>query len=371
MWSEVWGSVTEAFTSALRFLHDLVASVPFLEGAAWGWAIVLLTVIVRVLMLPLAIKQTRSMRAMQKLQPQIKELQRKYKVDRSLMKKDPEQYRAKRQKLNEEMMALYQREGANPAASCLPLLAQAPIFIALFWTLRDAAALRGAGFYFFTAVGDGGLEMVVRDAGWPGWLLIVLMSGTMFWSQKQMMARNSAQTADNPMAQQQKIMLYVMPVFLAVISLQFPLGILLYWVTTNMWQGLQQFIILREVKHDLEGEAPESAPSGPSKGATSGRTGGSAPGGERRDDGGGRGGSRESKTTGDGAGIADRVRRRSRGGRRRGGEDGSGDGTGGRAASGGNGRRPPQEHGSSNGEGQGGRRRRGHLPRRGDHQEEA
>ncbi len=278
MWSEFVDSILGAFTSALTFLHDLVAVVDFLEPAAWGWAIVLLTLIARVLLLPLAIKQTRSMRAMQKLQPQIKELQKKHKVDRSLMKKDPEQYKAKRQKLNEEMMALYQREGANPAASCLPLLAQAPIFIALFWTLRDAPELRGAEFYFFTAVGEGGLEQIVRGSGWPGWLLILLMSGTMFWSQRQMMAKNAAQMADSPMAQQQKVLLYVMPVFLAVISINFPMGVLLYWVTTNFWQVAQQAIILREVQHEAEVEAAEhkdepasGPPRGPSKGATSGK----------------------------------------------------------------------------------------------------
>ena len=253
---QIWQSILDVFHGALSFLHDVVASVPFLESAAWGWAIVLLTLIIRVLLLPLAIKQTRSMRAMQALQPQLKELQKKYKVDRDLMKKDPEQYRAKKQKLNEEMMALYQREGANPAASCLPLLAQAPIFIALFWTLRNAGEvggdLRGAEFYFFTSVGDGGLEQLVSQAGWPGWLLILLMSGTMFWSQRQMMARNAAQMANNPMAQQQKILLYVMPVFLAVISFNFPMGVLLYWVTTNFWQVAQQAIILREVQHEVE-----------------------------------------------------------------------------------------------------------------------
>jgi YidC/Oxa1 family membrane protein insertase len=250
--SGITNAVTSFFGDILRFLHDLVAQVGFLEAAAWGWAIILLTLIVRIALLPLAIKQTRSMRAMTALQPQMKEIQKKYKVDRELMRKDPETYKAKKQKLNEEMMALYQREGVNPAASCLPLLAQAPIFLALFWTLRDYDPLIGAEFYFFTAVGEGGLEQLVSQAGWPGWLLIVLMSGTMFISQKQMMARNASQMADNPMAQQQKILLYVMPVFLAVISFNFPMGILLYWVTTNFWQVAQQWIILREVQHEVE-----------------------------------------------------------------------------------------------------------------------
>jgi YidC/Oxa1 family membrane protein insertase len=157
----VWQSIRDtslgALEAALTFLHDVVE--PLTGVHAWGWAIILLTLAIRILLLPLAIKQTRSMRAMQALQPQIKELQKKYKVDRDLMRKDPEQYKAKKQKLNEEMMALYQREGANPAASCLPLLAQAPIFLALFWMLRAAGEeggdISGAPFYFFTEFGPG------------------------------------------------------------------------------------------------------------------------------------------------------------------------------------------------------------------------
>jgi YidC/Oxa1 family membrane protein insertase len=256
-------TVLDAFEAALTFLHDIFVT-PFGDNA-WGWAIIALTLIVRIALLPLAIKQTRSMRAMQALQPQIKELQKKYKVDRDLMRKDPEQYKAKKQKLNEEMMALYQREGANPAASCLPLLAQAPIFLALFYTLRRSDDLIGAPFYFFTRyVPEEGLAGIVSNAAWPGWLLIILMSGTMFISQKQMMARTAAtQDADaNPMAQQQKILLYVMPVFLAVISFQFPLGILLYWVTTNFWQVAQQWIILREVQHEVEEGTLADKPGG-------------------------------------------------------------------------------------------------------------
>ncbi|MEX0869341.1 MAG: YidC/Oxa1 family membrane protein insertase [Nitriliruptoraceae bacterium] len=266
-------SVLAWFEGILTFFHDIFVSVFGIHS--WGWAIISLTLIVRILLLPLAIKQTRSMRAMQAIQPQMKELQKKYKVDREVMKKDPEQYRAKRAKLNEEMMALYKREGVNPAASCLPLLAQAPVFLALFWTLRGMDDLVGQPFYFFTRYAPGGLESNVSTAGWPGWLMIVLMSGTMFWSQRQMMARNAANQGDNPMAQQQKILLYVMPVFLAVVSWQFPLGILLYWVTTNFWQVAQQAIILREVREEAEADS-EPRPDAPrrlSPGASSGAGG--------------------------------------------------------------------------------------------------
>jgi YidC/Oxa1 family membrane protein insertase len=276
-------SVLGVFSAVLEYIHDLVE--PVFGVHSWGWAIIGLTLLARILLLPLAIKQTRSMKAMQQLQPQIKAIQDKYKTDRDLMRKDPEKYRARKQKQQQEMMALYQQEGANPAASCLPLLAQAPIFLALFWTLRDEKELLGAPFYFITEATAGGLEKLVSTAGWPGWLLIVLMSGTMFFSQKQMMARNAASMVDNPMAQQQKILLYVMPIFLAVVSFQFPLGILLYWVTTNFWQIAQQAIILREsskvevasgakggpATSGGNGKASPSATSGGSRGATSGR----------------------------------------------------------------------------------------------------
>jgi YidC/Oxa1 family membrane protein insertase len=364
VWQTIRDGALGALESALTFLHDIVE--PLAGVHAWGWAIILLTLGIRILLLPLAIKQTRSMRAMQALQPQIKELQKKYKVDRDLMRKDPEQYKAKKQKLNEEMMALYQREGANPAASCLPLLAQAPIFLALFWMLRAAGEeggeISGAPFYFFTSFGEGGLEQIVRGAGWPGWLLIALMAGTMFWSQKQMMARNAAQMADNPMAQQQKILLYVMPAFLAFISLNFPMGILLYWVTTNVWQVAQQAIILREVQHEVEagtladhkgGEAARKPTkgTGPSRGGSPKGSTGSATSGSKKGkptDGGGADGRGPKKGAGkggkSGAGIGPDN-----------GQGGSTDGAEGTS----NGKRPDDDRSPRPS------KKRDHLPRRG------
>ena len=266
MFRSLADSVLAFLEGVLTVLHDLV--VPVFGVHSWGWAIILLTLVVRILLLPLAIKQTRSMRGMQAIQPKIKEIQKKHKVDKELMRKDPEKYRAKRAKMNEEMMALYQEEGVNPAASCLPLLAQAPVFIALFWTIRGMDELQNAPFYFFTDFitvredGFTGLGALVSAAGWPGWFLILVMSGTMFITQKQMMARTAASGADNPMAQQQKILLYVMPLFLAVISFQFMLGLLLYWVTTNIWQVAQQWIILREVKAEAESGELKDKPGG-------------------------------------------------------------------------------------------------------------
>ena len=297
----MWTAILDIFTSALHSIAGFID--PVFGANSYGWAIIVLTVIIRVLLLPLAVKQTRSMRAMQKLQPKIKALQKKYKVDRDMLKKDPETYRARKQKMNEEMMALYKEEGVNPASGCLPLIAQAPIFIALFEALRHAQEIQNAPFYFFTdfiAKGSEatGLGASTSAAGWPGWVLIVLMAGTMFYSQRQMMNRT-----DNDGNQQQKILMYVMPVFLAFVSQGLPLGVLLYWVTTNVWQTGQQAVILREVKHEIDeggkggrgpGKAGNTTPkvSGPSSGGN-----GSAKKRPASKQGGGKGGSSGPKST--------------------------------------------------------------------------
>lgn len=272
--SDLWNGIRDLFVSALDALHSLFSFVG--DEPAWGFAIIALTLIVRIMLLPLAIKQTRSMRAMQQLQPKIKAIQKKHKADRELMKKDPERYKAQRQKMNEEMTALYKDAGVNPAGGCLPLIAQAPIFIALFSVLRtpvgdnpnlvpDSALdrLLHADFYFFTP-GPEGLSMGANQAGIAGIALILLMAGSMFWSQRQMLAK-TAVTADSSQMQQQKIMMYVMPVFLAVISFNFPMGVLLYWVTTNIWQIAQQAIILYEVDHT------SPAPNGGDEGTKGGQ----------------------------------------------------------------------------------------------------
>jgi YidC/Oxa1 family membrane protein insertase len=249
----IWNSFLDVIAAALTALHDVLEPL-FGFDAAWGWAIIGLTLIVRTLMLPLAIKQIRSMRGMQAIQPRVKEIQEKYKVDRDLMKKDPERYQKLKAQQNEKLMELYKEEGVNPASSCLPLLLQMPVFFALFRVLGDDSVegLADAQFYFFTSfVSDDaafeGLGASVSAAGWPGWLLIAMMAGTMFLTQRQMQARN---TAEGPQATQQKIMMYVFPVFLAAISFNFPLAVVLYWVTTNIWQSVQQYVMLRTASEE-------------------------------------------------------------------------------------------------------------------------
>lgn len=187
--------------------------------ANYGIVIILLTLIVRLVLTPLTISQTRSMARMQKMQPQIKELQKKYKDDK--------------QKLQQETMEFYRKNNVNPLAGCLPLLLQMPVFFALFGALRFPSER-------VTEVVDNfsflWMDLNERD---PYYILVILMVATMFLSTKM-------STTD---PKQSKIM-YIMPVVFGFISWQFPAGILVYWVTTNVWSIGQQYIVNRIVKKD-------------------------------------------------------------------------------------------------------------------------
>ena len=187
--------------------------------ANYGIVIILLTLIVRLVLTPLTISQTRSMARMQKMQPQIKELQKKYKDDK--------------QKLQQETMEFYKKNNVNPLAGCLPLLLQMPVFFALFGALRfpsERVTDVVTNFNFLW------MNLNERD---PYYILVILMVGTMFLSTKM-------STTD---PSQSKIM-YIMPVVFGFISWQFPAGILVYWVTTNVWSIGQQYIVNKIVKRD-------------------------------------------------------------------------------------------------------------------------
>lgn len=250
--SELWNSLIDGLASLLRALHDLVE--PVFGVYAWGWGIILLTLVVRVVLLPLAIKQTTSMRAMQGLQPEIKRIQAKYKTDRGLAKSDPEKFREQREKQQAELQSLYKDRGVNPAAGCLPLVAQMPVFFALFSVLNTARIdeLQAAPFYLVERLS----LSAPGGAGIGAFLLIAIMGATTFFSQRQMMANNPS-LRDQP---QQKIMLYAMPVMLTVFGVNFPVGVLLYWVTTNLWTMGQQFVMFRKLGPvGAEGTSPAPA----------------------------------------------------------------------------------------------------------------
>ncbi len=186
----------------------------------YGIVIILLTIIVRLILTPLTITQTRSMARMQKIQPQLKELQKKYKDDK--------------QKLQQETMAFYKQNNVNPLAGCLPLILQMPVFFALFQALRNPTekvtdVVKDFNFLW--------MNLNERD---PYYILVILMVATMFLSTK-------LSTTD---PKQSKFM-YILPVVFGFISWQFPAGILVYWVTTNVWSIGQQWIVNKIVKRDV------------------------------------------------------------------------------------------------------------------------
>lgn len=239
---------------------------PANSGWAWGGAIILLTVLMRIVLFPLFVKQIHSSRKMQALQPQVAALRKKYKNDR--------------QRLNQEMMKLYQENGANPIAGCLPLLVQMPVFFGLFGVLRglsDAhtgttshgisaklvasaqkANIFGAhiGDTFRNAWGHGITSALIITG-----LAVIISSTTTFFTVRSSMKRQPAMEEGNPMASAQKMMVFVAPLF-GLFGISFPLGVLIYWVTTNSWTlGQQHYIYKRYPTPD--GSTPQdSAPAG-------------------------------------------------------------------------------------------------------------
>ncbi|MEV6150288.1 membrane protein insertase YidC [Nonomuraea sp. NPDC052129] len=217
------------------------------SGLTWALTIITLTVFMRVLIFPLFLKQMRSSRKMQELAPKVAELRKRYKNDK--------------QRMNQEVMAVYQGAGANPLGGCLPVVAQFPIFISMFTVLRAMAD--GRPVYGMTQqLVDSARSAHIFGAPLPAnfWMsqaqvesfgatvvttkivlgvFVAISSLTTFLTVRQSVTRSMAQMPDNPMAQQQKILMYISPLF-AFFSLNFPLGLIMYWVTTNLWTLGQQ-----------------------------------------------------------------------------------------------------------------------------------
>ena len=200
--------------AVLQFFHDDV-------GLSWGMSIIALTVVTRALLIPLTFKQLKGMRALQALQPQMKELQEKYKNDR--------------QRLQQEMMRIYRENKVNPLASCFPLLAQLPIFITLFFLLRDELPediLPGEESFLFIN------DLTEKAVGGELIVLLVLYIGTQLISGLVMSV-----TADK----NQRMLLFALPLIFVPFILSFPAGLILYWITTNFWTIGQQLVIQRVV----------------------------------------------------------------------------------------------------------------------------
>lgn len=219
-------------------------------GNTWALSIVALVIVMRILLIPLFVKQIKAQRNLQLIQPQLKEIQVKYAGDR--------------EKQSQELMKLYSETGTNPFSSCLPILAQAPIFFALYTVLQGIAKPFAEGVFTWDQYKD--LLLVAHEARVfdiplyatflnadetpnPGStrvfavIMVILMTVTMFITQRQLIVKNIA--ADNPIVQQQKILLYVFPLLFAVGGVGFPIGVLVYWLTTNLWSMGQQFYVIR------------------------------------------------------------------------------------------------------------------------------
>ncbi len=204
--------------SILVFLHNDL-------GFGWGMSIVGLTIIVRIALLPLSFKQFRSMQAMQKLQPEIKKIQAKYKDDR--------------QQMNKEMMKFYQENKVNPMGSCLPLVLQIPVFISLFYLLRDSLAAhltQNKGWLF--------IDNLTEPA--TGAALVVLI--VIFVLSQVGSTLLMASTMDK----RQKMLMLALPLVFIFFIVSFPAGLVVYWTTTNIWTVVQQVAFKAMIKGDDE-----------------------------------------------------------------------------------------------------------------------
>lgn len=251
----ILGPLYQAVSWIIVQFHTLLSLV-FDEDSGWAWglSIVFLVVIIRIALIPLFVKQIKATRNMQALQPRMKAIQERYKSDK--------------QRQSEEMMKLYKETGTNPLSSCLPILAQAPFFIALFQVLNKISQNKQVGVLDADQVESAreatifGAPIAVKfmdgadrvaefgasltDVRVVTVIMIITMSLSQFYTQRQMMTKNVDLTVKTPFMQQQKILMYVFPVMFAVFGINFPVGVLVYWLTTNIWTlGQQMFIIKR------------------------------------------------------------------------------------------------------------------------------
>jgi YidC/Oxa1 family membrane protein insertase len=233
-------------------------------GLTWVLSIVGLVLVVRAALIPIFVRQIKSQRKMLEVAPQLKKIQDKYRG-----KKD----QFSREAMQRETMALYRKAGTNPFSSCLPLLIQMPIFFSLFSVLNEAKADADgnfkAGVGFLTeelnrqfgssslfdiaplkhsiqsalAVSPPEIVVVIIAA-----VMVVIMTATQFITQLQIMSKNqSPEMQASPMYRQQRILLYILPLVFAFSGFAFPIGVMFYWLTSNIWTMVQQFIVIRNM----------------------------------------------------------------------------------------------------------------------------
>jgi len=240
-------------------LHNGLSAIGMPAASGWTWtlSIIGLVLVIRAALIPVSLKQVKAQRRMRQLQPDLKKLQDKYNGRTDSLS---------RQAMAQEQMALYKKHGTNPLSACLPLLIQVPFFFALFTVLSGipTAAAKGEGIGAMSAeqvvqfgessIFGAPLSATLLHGTPPGgnvvavWILsivmILAMTAAQFITQKHIMARNMSEEAmASPFMRQQKALLYAMPIVFGAGGVLFPIGVLIYWTTTNLWTMVQQFVV--------------------------------------------------------------------------------------------------------------------------------
>ncbi len=221
--STIFEPIEYLFATLLNYLYQLTEMLGF---GSYGLAIIILTVLMKIILYPLTVKQLKSMRAMQEIQPKMQRLQEKYKDNPQLMQ--------------QKLMKLYQDAGVNPAAGCLPMLAQMPILMAMYYTLFN---------FDYGGVAPSFLWLPSLSETDPTYILPLISALSTYVLQK-----ISAVSMPNS-GQQTKIFMIIMPIFIGWISLNFPAGLVLYWITMNVVQMIQQFWVYRSIDKQSDKEA--------------------------------------------------------------------------------------------------------------------
>ena len=243
--------------------HEGLTAIGLPEASGWTWtlSIIGLVLVIRAALIPVFVKQIKAQRGMQLLQPDLKKLQDKYKGKTDQLS---------RQAMAQEQMAMYKKHGTNPFSACLPMLIQMPFFFALFTVLSgiSTASREGEGIgamspeqvvqFDQSTIFGAPLSATLLHGTPPGgnvvavWILSILMilamTASQFITQKQIMAKNMSEEAmASPFMRQQKMMLYILPIVFGVGGINFPIGVLIYWTTTNLWTMGQQFFVIRRM----------------------------------------------------------------------------------------------------------------------------
>ncbi|MEN8582642.1 membrane protein insertase YidC [Arthrobacter sp. KBS0703] len=263
---DIFGTIMAPFKWLVSVImvgfHDGLSFIglPAANGWTWTLSIIGLVLVIRAALIPVFVKQIKAQRGMQLLQPDLKKLQDKYKGKTDQLS---------RQAMAQEQMAMYKKHGTNPFSACLPMLIQMPFFFALFQVLSGISTAKAGG----QGIGAMSVEQVRQfdessifgaplsasllhgsTAGGEVavWILsivmILAMTASQFITQKQIMAKNMSEEAmASPFMRQQKMMLYILPLVFGVGGINFPIGVLIYWTTTNLWTMGQQFFVIRRM----------------------------------------------------------------------------------------------------------------------------